>query len=112
MKTKILFKTVKMITVCLFACFTLVVLSCSNGDDSPEEELSGCDGLDELIAAYSDATENFFNNQTEDNCETLRARALEVIEKAETCPGFIDEYGAAEEAAQEWIELDCSEFSG
>ncbi|WP_411768911.1 hypothetical protein [Winogradskyella sp. A3E31] len=111
MKTKMMIKTVKTCITFVFACATLVTISCSSGDDSPEDELiTECNGLDEIIAEYSEATDIFFNNQTENNCEALRTKALELIEKIETCPQVIDQYDAIQEAAQEWREVDCSEF--
>ena len=72
----------------------------NNSDDCYDELVALAEILNEKSSIFS-------NNPTSSTCSAMRTAALNLIQAAQEC----DEYGYMyEDAAQAWLDVDCSAF--
>jgi len=117
MKTQKTMKTtskffLKRIPVILMMTLMGATLSCSSDDDGDVvDDTSNCEQLlDGLNQDLADAAAAFSQNPTEANCEAYRGVALDFLDELEDCAVADAQFDAIEEAAQEVLDLDCTQF--
>lgn len=117
MKTQKTMKTtskflLKGIPVILMMTLIGATLSCSGDDDGGiPDETSNCEQLlDEYQVELAAAVSTFNQNPTEANCEAYRGVVLDYFDDLEDCAFTDAQFDAIEEAAQEVLDLDCTQF--
>lgn len=112
MKTTTTNYIVKTFKIALIISMAIATWSCSSDDDGNViDDTSNCEQLlDGLNQELADASSAFSQNPTEANCEAYRTVALDFLDELEDCAVANAQYDAIEEAAQEVLDLDCTQF--
>lgn len=101
----------KGIPVILMMTLIGATLSCSSDDGDTPNDTSNCEQLlDGLNQDLADAATAFSQNPTQANCEAYRGVALDFLDELEDCAVADAQFDAIEEAAQEVLDLDCTQF--
>lgn len=97
-------------TFSLFLILTLGISSCSSNNSSDDDSAARvCDQLVSMSTDFSNTLNAFQSSPSTETCNSLRNSALNFIDAVQDCQQFAEQYGSLEEAAQQWLELDCSE---
>lgn len=101
-------KTIKKFVMALILLGGAVaMISCEEEEETTVNSDDCYEELVQLAEMLNERSVTFNNSPTSANCESLRTAALNLLDAAEDC----EDYGYMyEEAAQTWLEIDCSVF--
>ncbi len=93
----------------LLLILTMGISSCSDNNNDDDNPAGLCNELLSMSTDFSNSLNAFQSAPSAATCNSLRSSALEFIDAVQACQQFAEQYGSLEEAAQQWLELDCSE---